>query len=220
MKGEGVIMLGHQLIMIVVGILCGSILFSQYLPKLLKKVDIMAVSDDHNPGTANAMKHAGIPVGILCLLGDIFKGVLPIHVALRLGLESGGLFSLIIAAPVLGHAYSLFHRGRGGKAIAVSFGVLIGLMPIHTEPLYALCVIYLFFSLVVRIRPHTRRTRITFLLLALSSLYMVYAHWIPWQICGGMLLLSGIVAHKNSLRQQTMEQQRLAGQEEELAALP
>lgn len=206
--------------MIAVGILCGSILFSQYLPKLLKKVDIMAVSDDHNPGTANAMKHAGIPVGILCLLGDIFKGVLPIHIALRLGLESGGLFSLIIAAPVLGHAYSLFHRGRGGKAIAVSFGVLIGLMPIHTEPLYALCVIYLFFSLVVRIRPHTRRTRITFLLLALSSLYMVYAHWIPWQICGGMLLLSGIVAHKNSLRQQTMEQQRLAGHEEELAALP
>lgn len=201
-------MLEHQIIMIAVGILCGSILFSQYLPMLLKKVDIMAVSDDHNPGTANAMQHAGIPVGILCLLGDIFKGVLPIHIALRLGLESGNLFSLIIAAPVLGHAYSLFHRGRGGKAIAVSFGVLIGLMPIHTEPVYALCVIYLFFSLVVRIRPHTRRTRITFLLLALSSLYMVCAHWIPWQICGGVLLLSSIVVHKNSLRQQALEEQR------------
>lgn len=213
-------MLGHQLIMIAAGILCGSILFSQYLPWLIKKVDIVAVSDDHNPGTANAMKHAGIPVGILCLLGDIFKGVLPIHIALRLGLESGCLFSLIMAAPVLGHAYSLFNRGRGGKAIAVSFGVLIGLMPIHTEPLYALCVIYLFFSLVVRIRPHTRRTRITFLLLALSSLYMVYAHWITRQICGGMLLLSGIVAHKNSLRQQALEEQQLAGCEEELAALP
>lgn len=213
-------MLGHQLIMIAVGVLCGSILFSRYLPRLIKKVDIVEISDDHNPGTANAMKHAGIPVGILCLLGDLFKGVLPIHIALRLGLESGSLFSLIIAAPVLGHAYSLFHRGRGGKAIAVSFGVLIGLLPIHTEPLYALCVIYLFFSLVVRIRPHTRRTRITFLLLALSSLYMVYAHWIPRQICGGMLLLSGIVVHKNSLRQQALEEQCLAGPEEELAALP
>lgn len=203
-------MLGHQLIMIALGILCGSILFSQYLPWLLKKVDIMALSNDHNPGTANAMRHAGIPVGILCLTGDLFKGVLPIHMALRMELESGNLFSLIIAAPVLGHAYSLFHRGRGGKAIAVSFGVLIGLMPIHTEPVYALCVIYLFFSLVVRIRPHTRRTRITFLLLALSSLYMVYAHWIPWQICGGMLLISGIVVHKNSLRQQALEEQRAA----------
>lgn len=200
-------MLGYQIIMIVVGILCGSILFSQYLPKLIKKVDIVQLSDDHNPGTANAMQHAGIPVGMLCLLGDIFKGVIPVHMALRLELESGCLFSLIIAAPVVGHAYSLFHRGRGGKAIAVSFGVLIGLMPIHTEPIFALCSIYLFFSLVVRIRPHTRRTRITYILLALSSLYMLYAHWIPWQICGGILLLSCVVVHKNSLRRQTMEEQ-------------
>lgn len=206
-------MLGHQIIMIVVGILCGSILFSRYLPKLIKKVDIVQLSDDHNPGTANAMQHAGIPVGMLCLLGDIFKGVIPVHMALRLELESGYLFSLIIAAPVLGHAYSLFHRGRGGKAIAVSFGVLIGLMPIHTEPIFALCSIYLFFSLVVRIRPHTRRTRITYILLALSSLYMLYAHWIPWQICGGMLLLSCVVVHKNSLHQQAMEEQVARGAE-------
>ena len=208
--------MGYQIIMVVVGMLCGSILFSRYLPQLLKKVDVVALSDDHNPGTANAMQYAGIPVGILCLLGDLFKGVLPMHIALRLGLESGCLFSLIMAAPVLGHAYSLFHRGKGGKAIAVSFGVLIGLMPIHTEPIFALCIIYLFFSLVVRIRPHTRRTRITYILLALSSLYMVYAHWVPWQVCGGMLLISCIVVHKNSLRQQILEEQRTVGQTEEL----
>lgn len=211
-------MMRYQIIMVVVGMLCGSILFSRYLPQLLKKVDIVALSDDHNPGTANAMQYAGIPVGILCLLGDLFKGILPMHIALRLGLESGGLFSLIMAAPVLGHAYSLFHRGKGGKAIAVSFGVLIGLMPIHTEPIFALCIIYLFFSLVVRIRPHTRRTRITYILLALSSLYMVYAHWIPRQVCGGMLLISCIVVHKNSLRQQILEEQRAVGQTEELPA--
>ena len=193
--------------MVIVGILCGSVLFSRYLPKWIKKVDVVALSDDHNPGTANAMQHAGIPVGILCLLGDIFKGVLPMHMALRLGLESGCLFPLIMAGPVLGHAYSLFHRGRGGKAIAVSFGVLIGLMPIHTEPVFALCSIYLFFSLVVRIRPHTRRTRITYSLLALSSLYMLYARWIPWQVCGGTLMLSCVGVRKNSLRQQALELQ-------------
>ncbi len=200
-------MLEQQIIMIVVGVLCGSLLFSRYLPRMLKKVDIVALSDDHNPGTANAMQHAGIPVGILCLLGDIFKGVIPVHIAMRLGLESGCLFFLVMAAPVLGHAFSLFHRGKGGKAIAVSFGVLIGLMPMHTEPVFALCSIYLFFSLVVRLKPHTRRTRITFIMLALSSLYMVYAHWIPGQICGGMLSVSGIVVYKNSLRQQALEEQ-------------
>lgn len=212
MRKEETIM-GHQIIMVIVGVLCGSVLFSRYLPKWIKKVDVVALSDDHNPGTANAMQHAGIPVGILCLLGDILKGVLPMHLALRLGLESGCLFPLIMTGPVLGHAYSLFHRGRGGKAIAVSFGVLIGLMPIHTEPIFALCSIYLFFSLVVRIRPHTRRTRVTYSLLALSSLYMLYARWIPWQICGGILMLSCVVVHKNSLRQQVLEQQAAQGAE-------
>ena len=84
---------------------------------------------------------------------------------------------------------------------------MIGLMPIHTEPIFALCSIYLFFSLVVRIRPHTRRTRITYILLAASALYMLYARWIPWQICGGMLMVSGIVVYKNSLRRQILEEQ-------------
>lgn len=64
-------MIGHQIVMVIVGILCGSVLFSRYLPKWIKKVDVVALSDDHNPGTANAMQHAGIPVGILCLLGEI-----------------------------------------------------------------------------------------------------------------------------------------------------
>lgn len=214
-------MLRQQLVMIVVGILSGSLLFSRYLPKMLKKVDIVALSEDHNPGTANAMQHAGIPVGILCLLGDIFKGVIPVHMAMRLGLESGSLFFLVMAAPVLGHAFSLFHRGKGGKAIAVSFGVLIGLMPVHMEPVFALCSIYLFFSLVIRLRPHTRRTRVTFMMLALSSLYMVHVQWIPGQICGGMLLVSGIVVYKNSLHQQILEEQaRRQAQEVAAAAAP
>ena len=40
---------------------------------------------------------------------------------------------------------------------------------------------------------------------------MLYAHWIPWQICGGMLLLSCVVVHKNSLRQQALEEQAARG---------
>jgi len=31
------------------------------------------------------------------------------------------LYPILGAAPVLAHAYSLFHKGTGGKAIAVSF---------------------------------------------------------------------------------------------------
>ena len=192
--------------MIVVGILCGSLLFSRYLPKKLKNVDVEAMSDDHNPGTANAIKYAGAPVGILCLFGDIFKGAVPVHMAVRMGLATGSLFPLIMAAPVFGHAYSLYHKGKGGKAIAVSFGVMIGLLPVHSELLVLLCALYLFFSLVLVIRPHIRRTRITFFLFGCGAVVLTAADATSLQVCLGALLVAGIVVHKNSVRQQLREE--------------
>lgn len=196
----------HEVGMIVVGILCGSLLFSRYLPRKLKNVDVEALSEDHNPGTANAMKYAGVPIGVLCLVGDIFKGTIPVHMAVRMGLVTGSLFPLIMAAPVFGHAYSLYHKGKGGKAIAVSFGVMIGLMPIHSELVILLCALYLFFSLIVVIKPHIRRTRVTFFLFGCGAVALTAIEAVSIQLCLGALLVAGIVVHKNSLRQQLKEE--------------
>ena len=55
-------MIIRELGMIVFGLLCGSILFGRALPKWIKGIDVTEVSNDHNPGTANAMKYAGEPV--------------------------------------------------------------------------------------------------------------------------------------------------------------
>lgn len=202
-------MLFHQLGMMVLGIFCGSFLFGSFLPKKLKGIDVAAVSDDHNPGTANAMKHAGIPVGILCLIGDIFKGTIPVNLSIRMGLETGSLFPLIMAAPVFGHAYSLFHGGKGGKAIAVSFGVLIGLLPLHTELLLLLCALYIFFSTVVVIRPHAGRTRVTFRLFALGSAVLVCMGVVPGRVGLGALLVAGIVLSRNRAGQRNRESERV-----------
>lgn len=196
--------------MIILGILCGSLLFSRFLPLKLKRVDVEKLSGDHNPGAANAIKYAGAPVGIFCLMGDIFKGTIPVHLAVNMELMTGSLFPLIMAAPVFGHAYSLFHHGRGGKAIAVSFGVMIGLLPLHTEPLFILCILYLFFSLVVVIRPHTRRTRITFLLFAASILVLGGIEEFPMEIVMGVLMVTGIVVYKNRISVQRLEELRNA----------
>ncbi len=195
----------HQIMMILMGICCGSMLFGSFLPKALKKVDVVALSNDHNPGTANAMKYAGVPIGVLCLAGDIFKGALPVRMAVCMGLVPEGLFPLIMAAPVLGHAYSLFHHGRGGKAIAVSFGVMIGLCPLWPHLLAMLCALYLLGSLVFVIRPHTKRTRVTFFCFGLGAVAFVALEWIPPTLCYGALLIAGIVIHKNSVRQQALE---------------
>lgn len=89
-------MIIRELGMTVFGLLCGSILFGRALPKWIKGIDVTEVSNDHNPGTANAMKYAGVPVGILCLLGDLLKGALPVYVAVGMGLVTDSWFPLIM----------------------------------------------------------------------------------------------------------------------------
>ena len=60
-------MLRLILCFLVAGFASGSVLYSMVLPRWLRGVDVVALSDDHNPGTANAMKYAGRLVGTLCL---------------------------------------------------------------------------------------------------------------------------------------------------------
>ena len=41
---------------------------------------------------------------------QLLKGALPVYVAVGMGLVTDSWFPLIMAAPVLGHAYSLFYQ--------------------------------------------------------------------------------------------------------------
>lgn len=102
----------------IMGFFLGSVMFALILPRHFKGIDIRDLSDDGNPGTANAVKYGGVALGLLCLLGDLLKAGLPVYLARRFcGMESL-LFALVMVAPVLGHAFSPFLGGHGGKAIA------------------------------------------------------------------------------------------------------
>lgn len=212
------VMFIHQVELIFLGLICGSMLFSSYLPKKIKKVDVMKLSNDHNPGTANAMKYAGVPVGILCLICDLLKGALPVCIAVHLGMVTESLFPLIMVAPVLGHAYSLFHHGKGGKGIAVSFGVLIGLMPQMCAPVLLLAAIYIFCSVIYVVNPHTKRTRVTYAVFDIGMLVLTLMKIIPMQACLGGVLISLIVIHKNSVKQENKELEEAREQAKEQAS--
>lgn len=176
---------------IVAGYLLGSVMFAGYLPLLLKHIDVRRLSDDGNPGTANAFKHAGVFVGSLVLLCELGKGFLPVFLACRRLDTSHFLFSLVLSAPVVGHAYPAFKGGKeGGKAIAVSFGVLLGLLP-EWRPVLILVFYYLLFSLFIVIRPHLHRSVVTFVLFTLSCAFHVDSRAV---ICGCILVSSVVVA--------------------------
>lgn len=180
---------------IIVGYLSGSVLYAYLLPRFLGHVDITACSDDHNPGAFNAFKYAGRGIGILVILLELAKGFFPVFVAAHFLNIHSLLFSLVLAAPVLGHAFPLFRFQKGGKAIAVSFGSLLGLFPI-LYPVLLLAVFYLFFSLLIVIQPHLLRSIVTFTLFSLISLF----RFKNMALAVGSCLISGIVVLKHVLR--------------------
>mgnify|MGYP005754485645 CR=1 FL=1 len=180
----------------IIGFLLGSLLFSAYLPKKLKSVDIVAASADKNPGGANAVKYAGIPTGLLCIFCDIAKGALPVFFASYYLDTKSFWFSAVMAAPVVGHAFSAFHKLHGGKCISVSFGVLIGLYP-NILPLLSLAFFYILFSLVFVIRPNERRSVVSFLCFFAACTVFYLLDWIQLSFLVGALLITCIAVYKN-----------------------
>ena len=173
----------------------GSVLFGHILPKYFKGIDIEEISEDHNPGTSNVMKYAGIPMGILCLILDIGKGWLPVMWAGKVLAPVSLWFAGVMAAPVIGHAFPAWKSGHGGKAIAVSFGVLLGILP-YSRSVWLLTSLYIFFSSAVVIRPNERRSVYAFLILGAVSAAALFFGRTPG-ICLGNVLISVVVVRKN-----------------------
>ncbi|MGN0408425.1 MAG: glycerol-3-phosphate acyltransferase [Bacteroides sp.] len=176
------------------GYMCGSFLSAYFIPKWLYGIDITLDSPDKNPGAANAFKNAGTECGILVIVTELLKGFLPVYIASHYIDVNSLWFIPVMAAPVIGHAHSLFYGFKGGKAIAVSFGVLIGLVP-NLIPALWLAFFYIFFSLVIKINPHWKRSIVTFInwCVALAVTCRVKS------ICFAAVIISAIVVHKHML---------------------
>lgn len=197
-------MLWQSLMLAAIGFVLGGVLFSWHLPLWLRGVDTVAASADHNPGTANAMKLAGVPVGMLCLLCDMLKGYLPVWWAFRLGGMENPLLLLVMAAPVAGHALALAYPFRGGKCIATAFGVLLAFMPASLAAA-VLAFWYIFFSVALVIHPNERRSVVTFVAFSVSILLGAALWTHRFFLACGCLLVAGMAIQRNYISLKEME---------------
>lgn len=116
--------------------LCGALMFSYWLGKLVRK-DLKRVGDG-NPGAFNLWRAAGYRWGLAGILLDFLKGYMPLVFLVQSGtlkLDYG--LTIVAAAPILGHAFSPFLKFKGGKAIAVTFGVWSALTRFEAALVYA-----------------------------------------------------------------------------------
>lgn len=116
----------EELVWPIFGFICGSLPFSVWLGRLFLHTDIRRYGDG-NPGATNVFRAGGWGIGLAAYFLDISKGALPVGLARDFFGLQGVLLFLTAVAPALGHAFSPFLKGRGGKALAVIFGTWIGL---------------------------------------------------------------------------------------------
>lgn len=115
-------------LLVIFAYLIGSISSAILISKLMSLPDPRTVGSG-NPGATNVLRYGGKKAAILTLLGDSFKGLIPVLFGKALGLSYEWLVLVGIAA-FLGHLFSCFYGFKGGKGVATAMGVYLGLNPI------------------------------------------------------------------------------------------
>ncbi|WP_432787454.1 glycerol-3-phosphate 1-O-acyltransferase PlsY [Novosphingobium rhizosphaerae] len=115
----------HDLILpaCILGYLLGSIPFGLILTRLTGAGDLRAIGSG-NIGATNVLRtgRKGLAAGTLLL--DLLKGSVAVWLARALAPGSEGLVAL---AAVLGHCFPVWLRFKGGKGVATTMGVALGL---------------------------------------------------------------------------------------------
>lgn len=116
----------------------GSIPFGLLVARMICGVD-PRTQGSRNIGATNVARLCGTKYGILALALDLLKGFLPVWVAGQF--NTGWLYlSLCVLAAIMGHMYSCFLGGRGGKGFATTIGAFLAIAPGATVLSVAACI--------------------------------------------------------------------------------
>lgn len=113
-----------SILLIFIAYLSGSIPVG-FLVARLYGVDVTASGSGRTGGT-NVLRAAGPVAAGLTVVGDVFKGLLPVFLMKAIGVPPLVL-ALAGTAAVLGHNYSIFLRFKGGVGAGTALGALGGL---------------------------------------------------------------------------------------------
>ncbi|MFB3776580.1 MAG: glycerol-3-phosphate 1-O-acyltransferase PlsY [Bryobacteraceae bacterium] len=136
----------NPLIALLLAYLLGAIPFGYLLVRLRTGADVRS-SGSGNIGATNVLRTAGRAAGAATLLLDIAKGYLAVWLAARLTDGSEFWMSLAALSVMAGHAFPVFLKFKGGKAVASCVGAFLCLAPL---PLAAALVVFVVIVAVTR----------------------------------------------------------------------
>lgn len=120
---------------IVAAYLLGSVPFAFLIARAHGK-DLRTIGSG-NIGATNLARAVGRPWGYFCFALDVLKGLAPVALVRAIGGVPDNplllsLWLLVGIAAILGHVFPVYLRFKGGKGVATSFGVALGLWPYFT----------------------------------------------------------------------------------------
>lgn len=180
-------------IFVALAYVCGSIPVG-FLLASAEGVDIRRRGSG-NIGATNVARVMGWRRGVVTLLGDTAKGLIPVALARYFGLEISQVVWVALAA-FLGHLYPVFLGFKGGKGVATALGTLVGLAPQATLVLAAV------FAVVVTV---SRAVSLASIVAAvLAPLVLWFFSYPPPVIGAGLILaLLVVIRHRDNIRRLT-----------------
>ncbi|MES2589413.1 MAG: glycerol-3-phosphate 1-O-acyltransferase PlsY [Bacteroidota bacterium] len=123
----------YILFFVVISYILGSIPSAVWIGKTFHNMDVRE-HGSKNAGATNTFRVLGKKAGILVLLMDVLKGVIAVLLPKLLlkDLEQEQLIQIQLIngiAVFLGHLFPLFAQFRGGKGVATSLGIIVGIHP-------------------------------------------------------------------------------------------
>jgi len=108
--------------------LVGAFPTSYVAGRLFKGIDLRE-HGSRNLGATNAYRVLGWKFAVPVAIVDILKGTLPVLLFAPRVSDSAVVAVLVGAMAVIGHVFSVFVGGKGGKGVATTAGVMLGVAP-------------------------------------------------------------------------------------------
>lgn len=117
-------------ITIIISYFCGNISFARII-SMTKKQDITKLGSG-NPGSTNVLRFYGFKFGVLNLILDMLKSLIPCLVVYFVCDKSTVMIYIAGISAMIGHMYPVVYGFRGGKGVATMLGVFFVTNPIAT----------------------------------------------------------------------------------------
>lgn len=176
-------------VLLVLAYLVGSIPFGVIVGKVFYGVDVRQHGSG-NVGTTNVFRVLGKKAGATVMIADILKGFIPALIAVQLFDPWPAI--LIAAAPEVGHMYSIFLRGSGGKGVATGAGIVLALVPV----IFLICLL-VWIAVILTTRYVSLASLVAAALVPLLTLLL--SEPVPYKIAGVLVTIIIFWAHRGNI---------------------